>query len=533
MSVETTSPGWFDAFRWRPFPTLYTELKTPVTEDILYVGWLVAFLIVFIPFVFFIIPTIGGGKHKFSVFLRVTLSLTLGLIIMVCNFGQEWEVGHLDTHTLYRAGTGQEISARVGVKLGLRSVNITLKALEEPRGDLQGEVINYNERFSWEWGQGRAGFGPFAGEIQRSFRAAQYRGTPLPILWVAEYFTFDGEGIRFGRYYRTSGWYSHICIWTAFPLWILTVILFKLTISYAAQMLALTGSMLTCAALIWAGNRNFIELEVPFSPPNGILRTVYGVHWYLALIVGILCMILGAVLFVLDYRYHNELSEFFGNNPLMIVEQETLEEMEEPTASNEMEMENMNQAGLSKGRVVTLLRGRGTTKKYNKKVNYPSYSNKAFSPSTPLRNRHLVPDYQGEAQSYDQNASAQNYDQNASAQSYDQNASAQNYDQNASAQSYDQNASAHSYGQHLQANTYPQPYQQEYPQPYQQEYQQEYPQPYQQGHQQPYQQDYSDQGYGPPSYPAPGYQEDDEDGIYMNTADPNAPPRPPKPGGHH
>nr|XP_053639735.1 dual oxidase maturation factor 1-like isoform X2 [Cherax quadricarinatus] len=509
MSVETLSPGWFDAFRWRPFPTLYTELKTPVIEDILYVGWLVAFLIVFIPFLFFIIPTISGSKQKFWVFLRVTLSLTLGLIIMVCNFGQEWEVGQLDTHTPYRAGTGQEINARVGIKLGLRSVNITLKALEEPHGDLHGEVINYNERFSWEWAQGRAGFGPFAGAIQRNFRAAQHRGTPLPILWVAEYFTFDGEGIRFGRYYRTSGWYSHICIWTAFPLWILTVILFKLTISYAAQMLALTGSMLTCAALIWAGNRNFIELEVPFSPPNGILRTVYGVHWYLALFVGILCMILGAVLFMLDYRYHNELSEFFGNNPLMIVEQETLEETEQPTSNNEMEMESMNQAGVSKGRVVTLLRGRGTTKRYNKKVTYSSYSSQAFPPSAPLRNRLLVPDYQGEGQTYDQNTAAYSYGQ-----------------------------------QQLQANTYPQPYQQEYPQLYQQEYpqpyqqgdqqpyQQEYPQPYQQGDQQPYQQDYSDQGYGVPAYPAPGYQQDDnEDDIYINTAEPVAPPRPPKPAG--
>lgn len=34
------------------------------------------------------------------------------------------------------------------------------------------------------------------------YRRAQNQGTPYPILWVAEYFTLDGEGIRFGRHYR-------------------------------------------------------------------------------------------------------------------------------------------------------------------------------------------------------------------------------------------------------------------------------------------------------------------------------------------
>ena len=52
-----------------------------------------------------------------------------------------------------------------------------------------------------------------AGQIQRDFRRAQHRGAPLPILWVAEYFTFDGEGIRFGRHYMRAGWYAHIVIW--------------------------------------------------------------------------------------------------------------------------------------------------------------------------------------------------------------------------------------------------------------------------------------------------------------------------------
>ena len=46
----------------------------------------------------------------------------------VCNFGQEWEVAHIHTKTPYRAGLKREIEADIGVKIGLRSVNITLKS---------------------------------------------------------------------------------------------------------------------------------------------------------------------------------------------------------------------------------------------------------------------------------------------------------------------------------------------------------------------------------------------------------------------
>lgn len=78
---------------------------------------------------------------------------------------------------------------------------------------LANERINYNEHFSWEWAQGRFGFGKYAGRFSREFRAGVIRGLPLPILQVAEYFTFDGEGIRFGRHYRQAGWYTHLILW--------------------------------------------------------------------------------------------------------------------------------------------------------------------------------------------------------------------------------------------------------------------------------------------------------------------------------
>lgn len=52
-----------------------------------------------------------------------------------------------------------------------------------------------------------------AGRINREFRAAQWRGAPLPILWISEYFTLDGEDILWGRSYRLAGFYAWIMVW--------------------------------------------------------------------------------------------------------------------------------------------------------------------------------------------------------------------------------------------------------------------------------------------------------------------------------
>jgi Dual oxidase maturation factor. len=47
-------------------------------------------------------------------------------VLTASNFGQAWEVGEVTTHTAYKAGTKEEIHATVGVRLGLRSLNVTL-----------------------------------------------------------------------------------------------------------------------------------------------------------------------------------------------------------------------------------------------------------------------------------------------------------------------------------------------------------------------------------------------------------------------
>ena len=177
--------------------------------------------------------------NKFSILqrlwatLRVFVALFVGAVILVCNFGYEWYTDDVCVRTQYKGyinppNIEQEIQAEVGVHIGLRGFNITLheeafdSCIGEGDGEeyynnrpFPGEIINYNEAFRWAdpWFQGRLGFGPFAGRVAQEFRAGEFRGMPYPILWIAEYFTLDGEQIRWGRKFRQAGWYTHIFLW--------------------------------------------------------------------------------------------------------------------------------------------------------------------------------------------------------------------------------------------------------------------------------------------------------------------------------
>lgn len=45
------------------------------------------------------------------------------------NYSYEWESAEVVATTKYKAGTGEDITAKVGVHIGLRGINVTLKGL--------------------------------------------------------------------------------------------------------------------------------------------------------------------------------------------------------------------------------------------------------------------------------------------------------------------------------------------------------------------------------------------------------------------
>lgn len=41
-----------------------------------------------------------------------------------------WEKSEIETHTLYKAFSAKEVKAHIGIHIGLRGVNITMKGLQ-------------------------------------------------------------------------------------------------------------------------------------------------------------------------------------------------------------------------------------------------------------------------------------------------------------------------------------------------------------------------------------------------------------------
>ncbi|XP_041464964.1 dual oxidase maturation factor 1-like isoform X1 [Lytechinus variegatus] len=304
----------YTAFRVQGLPTYYPPNKTPVTADVLEIGFVFAFLITFFSFII-ILPGIRGMQRCYS-FIRITVSLFIGAGIMLSLWGQEWEKATLhDISTYYKAFSPYEIEhADIEVKIGLNSVNITLKA---PEGvpEHPEEIINYNERFHFYGSQGRGGFGRFSGRINREFREAQWSGKPYPVLWVAEYFTLDGEDIRWGRSYRLAGFYAYIMVWLAFPLWILANILFFMVIRNGAYFLIMTGGSLLTANVLYASIRYGSELKIPFGADH-ILTFYKGPSFWLCMVAGLISVICGFIVLVMDYLYPLEIATFFNVDPL-------------------------------------------------------------------------------------------------------------------------------------------------------------------------------------------------------------------------
>ncbi|KAH7643732.1 duoxa-like protein [Dermatophagoides farinae] len=304
----------FSIFRQEHYPTFYKYNGLPkIWIDInlfrlvaLFTAALLAFLI--------IIPGFRG--KKFSVVLRWSTSLVILFLILYCNLMPYWERGQIRSQMPYRFGRNLKIDATIGLDIGLSGINITL--IGNPINQ-HNDTIDFNEYFDWTWSQGKPGFGYDAGSLQKNYRRAQFRGLPYPILWVAETFTIDYESIHIGRYYRQAGWLAHIFLWTAIPLFILCNILFQMVIYYGSLFIIFTGISLLSANFVMMFYLHYsIPLTLAFE--NGFLITHYSWCFYINLINGILCIIIGIITLIADLRLPDETAEFFGNDVLQSYE---------------------------------------------------------------------------------------------------------------------------------------------------------------------------------------------------------------------
>lgn len=84
-------------------------------------------------------------KQKLSTFICVTVSLCIGAVILVTNFGTSWHSATASISSPYRAFSKDKIQAELGVRVGLLSVNITLKALSSSSSSTQS--IFHNSKY--------------------------------------------------------------------------------------------------------------------------------------------------------------------------------------------------------------------------------------------------------------------------------------------------------------------------------------------------------------------------------------------------
>lgn len=276
--------GWFDAFRDDGGPTLYSfSNRTPVTGDVSIVAVSVLFATIYVAFLV-IFP--GVRKHKFTTFTTVTLSLFVGLVILITRLGSAWHVASTTVVAPYKAFSREKIPARIGAHIGLMHVNVTLTAL--PVGNETVRDIDFNERFSWAE----------ANDMGNSYKNALKRGLPYPILTVAEYFSLGREGFSWGGQYRAAGYYASILLWTSLASWLLMNLLLVAVPRYGAYMKCLTGFLLVCT------NAGYY-LMLPKRPltiyiEGGHLEFKLGWCYWLLLVAGILCLFVGLVISAID-----------------------------------------------------------------------------------------------------------------------------------------------------------------------------------------------------------------------------------------
>ncbi|KAA8490679.1 Dual oxidase maturation factor 1 [Porphyridium purpureum] len=256
-------------------PTYYGPNKTAVGLDLWIISVSVASATIAVAGLF----TIFSFESKADA-ARKTFMLLFGVYVMftllLSNFSYNWQYGEVHTRTPYAAYDAHEVDVTLGIKIGLRGFNVTM--LGEPEYQF-GQRINYNEQFLWGrgdvWFQGRGGFSVLANTVARRWRQAQFNGMPLPLLQIAEYFLLDGEQIRWLRYYRYAGYYTHILLYTGLGVYFVSVLFGAFRPRVGALLLMVVAGLMASAVIIYVSVVSRIKNPLVIPWRDGLLVVNY------------------------------------------------------------------------------------------------------------------------------------------------------------------------------------------------------------------------------------------------------------------
>ncbi|KFR02021.1 Dual oxidase maturation factor 1, partial [Nipponia nippon] len=243
-----------------------------------------------------ILPGIRGRGRLFW-FLRVVMGLFVGAVVLTIQFTRDWETGWVTANTSYKSFSHALVNVDIGLHIGLAGMNITL--VGNPVNQVN-ETINYNEHFVWS----------FNADYDHSYGEGLEKGLPSPVLYVAEKFTTQSPcGMH--RQYCISGHYASLTLWMAFCTWLISILLFSMPILlYGGCMLLLTAALMLFSLLFFFTARNTPKCPIQFGLAS--LKTDYGGSFWLTLVTGLLCLLLGLGIIILNSVQPEKLKLIFN-----------------------------------------------------------------------------------------------------------------------------------------------------------------------------------------------------------------------------
>ncbi|NWR25927.1 DOXA1 factor, partial [Emberiza fucata] len=227
-----------------------------------------------------ILPGIPG-RRRLCWFLRLVLGLFMGAVIL----SECWGPGGLMEAKKWggKVGEDEETSQEPSPAHGMRSW-VRWKCLH----------------FPWSFGA----------DYDHSYSQGLQKGLPSPILYVAEKFSSQSPCGVHGQY-RIAGHYVSLTLWLAFCTWLISILLFSMSVLlYGGQMLLLTGTLILSSLLLFSTARNTLRCPIQFGPVS--LRTDYGESFWLALATGLLCLLLGLAIIILNSVQPQKLKLIFS-----------------------------------------------------------------------------------------------------------------------------------------------------------------------------------------------------------------------------
>ncbi|NXY78174.1 DOXA1 factor, partial [Glareola pratincola] len=222
-----------------------------------------------------ILPGIRGRGRLFW-FLRVVTGLFVGAVVLTIQFTRDWETGWVTANTSYKSFSRALVNADIGLHIGLAG------------------------HFAWS----------FDADYDDSYSEGLEKGLPSPILYVAEKFTTQSP-CSMHRQYRISGHYASLTLWMAFCTWLISILLFSMPILlYGGYMLLLTATLMLFSLLFFFTARNTLKCPIQFGPAS--LKTDYGGSFWLTLATGLLCLLLGLGVIILNSMQPEKLKLVFN-----------------------------------------------------------------------------------------------------------------------------------------------------------------------------------------------------------------------------